>query len=367
MGNERDLLKARGGTLVSSSTSATPGKHSGTEHLPPAAGPPSKSGIWGAYAPVGTACDREPAQIGCFLPADQRARTIPTYQSRVTAAENQYGLAIISVEIDERLKKEPEKSDLFAKLLLKVIGLVTTSAVESAISMAIEHADEAEHVLALVRPILDTSKEGISEKVTAHDGGAARPANVLFLDYLKSQSALVYQRFREDLLAVANDVMFSILFNAFRAELHSEDKYKAEIEGALSRFEASNIGKMGISKNPEATALDSIPNMSDRPTHLDRCAFWVDTPMGPRLAMYTRGHVIPKDADYATDLDKGSVGGGIGTDEASLANADWKFDTYVADEFTGVAISMHTSTWGAPPMHRPFGYEEMLGLGAKAP
>lgn len=368
MGTERDTRMRAPGRAADNAAAPIAGKATETERLTPTAGPPSRSGIWPQIAPTtnvdtgnaypdrGVGCERQPRAANCFLPDGQRQRMVTTYQSRVTAAEGQYGLALASVELDERLKKDPKETDWVTEILLDVIGTLISSSIKKAVHLAMDASPDADHVVEALKPFVGAGKKRVVEHATAA-GAAPRSAAVKLIDHLKNEAALIYERLREDALAaVAGDDELILLFESFRAELHSHDVYKREIEDKLVRYEKSKVGKIGVAKNPDAKPIDDI--VGGRPTHLDRCAFWVDAPGGPRLALYSRGHRIPDGAEYATDLDRGPA---FGTDEEG--DKSWQIEAFVPAEFVSVALAMHESTWGRPPEHRAFGVAEFWKQG----
>lgn len=368
MGTERDSLTRAPGRAADNTATPIAGKATETERLTPAAGTPSRGGIWPRIAPTtnvdtgnaypdrGVGCERQPRAANCFLPDAQRQRIVNTYQSRVTAAEGQYGIALVSVELDERLKKEPKHVDWVSEILLDVIGTLVSSSLKKAVHLAMEASPDADHVVEVLKPLVGAGKKHAVEHATAA-GAAPRSAAVKLIDHLKNEAAQIYQRLREDsLAAVAGDDELILLFESFRAELHSVDVYKREIEDKLARYDKSQVGNMGVAANPASHPIDAI--VGGRATHLDRCAFWVDAPGGPRLALYSRAHRIPDGAEYATDLDRGPV---FGTDED--ADNGWRIESYVPAEFVSVALAMHESTWGRPPEHRAFGVPELWKQG----
>lgn len=355
MGTERDSITRAPGRAADNAAAPIAGKATETERLTPAAGTASKSGVWGQYATSGTACDRPPRAPNCYLPEAQRQRMAGTYQARVNAAQTQYEIALVSVELDERLKKEPKHVDWVAEILLDVIGTVISSSLKKAVHLAMDASPDADHVVEVLKPFVGAGKKHVMDGATAA-GAAPRSAAVRLIDHLKNESAAIYQHLREDVLADVDDDELGRLLESFSAELHSVDVYKRSIEDKLVRYDRSQVGKMGVAKNPAASAIDDI--VGGRPTHLDRCAFWVDAPGGPRLALYNRAHRIPDGAEYATDLDRGPV---FGTDEAG--DKGWEIESYVPLEFASVALAMHETTWGRPPEHRAFGVAEFWKQG----
>lgn len=321
----------------------------------------------------GLGCEgASPGTSGCVLSPQQRARLLPTYQSRVTAAQQQYVAALIELRIEELLKKEPEASEWMLEMMLEIIGhVVITGAMKAlqalkggateAIDQAIQDGsalssalreESSDHLSTAISMAVGLGKKQTTAALehkadpTRPEAGKPKAANVAFLDYLKDQSATIYENLREGAIAGLSDSTFLVLFESFRASNgHTVGVYKEALKGKLDRFKKSEVGQIGVTDNESA--------LSNGPWRWDTRAFWVQTPLGRRLGLYRR--------DYQEIPDTVSEYGGPSRaaspiDKAMMAVEDAKrpfaFWRYVPVEFEGAAVAMHVARWKTDPIVR---------------
>lgn len=351
-----------------------------------------------AVVDQGLGCDNAAqGTAGCVLTAAQRARLLPTYQARVTAAQQQYVAALIELRVDELLKKEPEQSDWVLELMLDIIGDLTLSSAMKAFSMlrggAVDHlAHEVSDAHALAEAMREETTEQVRDAISKAVGigkgkfakGAdkkaeenaegettQKTANLAFIDYLKDESATSYERLRETAPAGLSDTSFLILFESFRAEMgHTVGVYKEALEAKLKRFEGSGVGAMGVTRNKERqedpTAGDILELLG--PENYQTRAFWVVAPNGERrLALFRReakaiDHIINRGdvmtRHQATPLEEAEL-------NVEDAQREYTFMRIVPSEFEGVALSMHAAKFGAEPYeHKSTPKEAFLMGGA---
>jgi hypothetical protein len=367
------------------------GRTSSSSQLPAAEGP-SRGGLWGPYAAGlesstvhyktgsdwgdrGLGCeDTAPGAPACFLDPGQRARIATSYQNRVNAALAAYLAALTQLRVDEVLKKEPEKTEWLLELVLDVIGMVASGTVVKAmralrggaIETVADVTGDAAAVLSAMQGVSDAEvttavstaiSTGRRMRPAVTPGAPARPG-VALLDVLGESASGIYERLREDALAGLSDAELLVLFDSFRASSgHTIAAYKDAIGDKLKRFEGTNVGKLGVTKEREPGAPWAIDHQTK--------AFWVKTPLGRRLALYKRaahtlGDKVPATAGWRDQTPMELVAEKL----RDQLDHPFRFVEYVPDEFTEAAVAMHTARWGEAPLEHAMGYHELAQMGA---
>lgn len=353
--------------LLQPATSAAPapGRTTQVQEAGLKAPDPFKTG--NAYADKGVACETE-GTPGCFLDAPgQRQRIIHLYQLRVTAAQQQYVAALIELRIEELLKKDPEQADWLLSLFVDVISVLVSSTAKKAfqllrggatetiadvigdaakVTAEMQKASEA-HFMSALGVALSAGKKQITKSTAAKSDKTEKAENVGYLDQLKMQSAHTYQHLREGTLAGVGDAGLLALFNSFDSTVgHTVNDYKEALTAQLERFKQSGITKIGLQNNPTFGAGYPAPvaSLDTFMTHETK-AYWVNTPMGKRLALYVRGH---------RSIDT----------PAEIQARPFQFKGYVSQELLGTALGMHLARWQIPPEEHPMGFEETIKMGS---
>lgn len=349
--------------------------------------------IGNQFVDNGAACAQSGATGNCFLNPDQRGRLVDKFGERVLAAEIQYVAALEELRVDELLKKDPEGGSIWLDLILEVIVAVTIPALGRA--MTALRSGTANAVWEYAKTDLQTAgriastlrsdagkasidsfikaavtkgktaasgfvKDHSQAKVEAHD---KKQANVGFLSILTDQAAQIYQDIRENAPAGADDGMLAVLFQAFDAAMgHTKSVYKAEVQAKLARFEKSNVGEIGVMGRDGRGLDDKVPSFaktSSAGVHeqlAETRVFRVNTPIGPRLALYRRDYYeIPKTVSVSETFGTSQRPMSpleIAQAEVENAQRGYTFVRYVPLEFESVALAMHRAQWGSEPLDR---------------
>src|SRR5690606_29898233 len=155
----------------------------------------------------------------------------------------------------------------------------------------------------------------------------AKSSKLAFLDLLGNRAAGVFETLREQAIAGVSDAVLLVMFESFRSVYgHTLGDYKDAIQAQLQRFEQSGVNKIGITQPISGSALDLYARQETK-------VFWVRTPMGLKLGLYTREHrPIPdqvltlKGARKASPIDK------VIMEQRDLASRPFRFVGYVPHE-----------------------------------
>jgi hypothetical protein len=324
-----------------------------------------------ALGDKGLGCrDAPPGTDGCVLTKEQRTTYLSMYLERVGNAKSSFLDALGELQVEELLKKEPERSEWMMELLLDVIGHVAISAVIKAVNASRSrvtrrlvtgaenasniptgmNAESDPHLPAALGMIGGLGKKAATNNEpdpAKRDEGTQKAANMAYLSYLEGRAESIYATLRESVPVGLSDSLFLALFDAFEDGNHTVAVYKRELQGKLKRFEMSGVGKLGVTKNADSHPLDHGPWR-----HETR-AFWVKTPMGRRLGLYQREHrpipdtvMVGSVRRVATPFDK------VAMEMQDFGARSYTFVRYVPVEFEAAAVAMHVAKWHTDPVER---------------
>lgn len=350
---------------------------------------PSTTGI--ALADRGLGCvpvGGGPVIGPCFLEPLQRQFVLNCYHANVAAAHAEYLTAIGGIKVEELIKKEPDQFNLLLEAFLDVITLAIGASVRTALRRLMAGGDDVTAIISdqqrLLNELSTVTDTGIVAVLT---GSAARvrnnvkdepehgratsekTASVSFLDLLSAQAAVRYHHLAVSSPAGMSDAQLLVLYRAFEPwNGHTSGHYTQYLRTKLERFKQSGLSSMGIRPNRNHLRVITGAGGPDADSYWEIAtqAFWVNTPVGRRLALYRRGHVaLPSSVPVgltggsrpATPAEKKEL------EREELEARPFRFFQYVPDEFTQAAVQMHIARWGAEPAEHAFGVREFKALG----
>lgn len=320
----------------------------------------------------------------CFLAPSQRERKANEFQLRVIDAKDAYLHALEELRVDELLKPEPTSSTWILELLLDVIGQVALSSVmrsfEALRSGGVEALEEVTaDAEAAAAELAKTSSKGVETSVkqaittgkklvptATSQAKGKKTENVAFLEGLKNSATLRFQYFREHALAGTTDAQLLVLDAAFAADNgHTIADYKRELSDKLQRFERAHLGKLGIAFNDgEVGVFPAKHRGFGVDAEVETKAFWVELPIGKRLALYHRGHrELPEAGERSCELsvcDRPSARDVEAMRRADLEERPFQFGNFVPADLVETALQMHESRWGEKPSTHAAGPGELM-------
>jgi hypothetical protein len=373
----------------------------------------------GACAAQGTA--------GCFLTVGQRQILVGDMQQRVTAAQGSYRDALNDCRLQQVLKKTDElpwymslmlgaiASGLESAIGVGIKALKASGAAESAIAAATSArtataVDEGAHAVAnsaiheasnagaevatvsdkqletLVASSLDKAKEkaaGALAGATSTDSKetAEKNAALNYIDFLRNESADVFQNLREDAPGTTTDAELLALWRSFDAALHTTDRYRNELNEKIEKYLSSSVSKIGRSSdwNNEPSALG--PRQVEREV---RVAWLVTKGAGKRLVYMDRtfdGWYLERQGNPITSRVTRSAAYDSGENQLSLSqDATWNVNgkdetrsekplqddrvlSFVEPEFEKMAIAKQEKIWLESPATFAEDWDHQVAVG----
>ncbi len=336
-------------------------------------------------APIGDNATHGP----CFLGTEQRRTILANFQGDVHDAYTAYIGALNQVRTDELLKKDIDTSQWMFDVFLDVISFVGISSIKAAIRAGTGATNElAQLATDPQRAIneLSTVTEAQMEKLLTSTQGRGRQINtqkqdaehakanpeklgvIEFLDIVAEDADQRFKNIRKVTPAGASDSELVFLARAYRSG-HTLSDYKAEIEKLVRGFKKVGVSKLGVHQNDalKKDPTQGVRGDQDPESHwqIATAAFWVQTPIGRRLALYQRGYNdVPKRMH--------PLGGGIShattQQEAEqfkkedLRTHPFVFYKFIPKELIDAAVQMHVARWGAKPEEHPMGAAEFQAM-----
>jgi hypothetical protein len=301
----------------------------------------------------------------CYLAPNQRREVVATLQRYVSDARQAYLGALAELRVEQLLKKD--SGSFMFDLLLDVIGLaVMTNAANALKHLRGAPAALAEYgeVTAATMDLQRVSDKRIEliarqavttgKKLVPKPGdptGDPTTGTVAYLDLLRRGAAIEYQQLGQLLPAGTTDIELVILAHSFKAENgHTTADYKKLLSEKLQLFDDSGVGKLGVSWNPHKRGLGIFDF-----DQIDRKLFWVQLPLGKRLAIYKRGHIDQLDGPLGSLLTR------------DAESRPFHFERYVPEDLVDTAVQMHGAKWGEPPGDHLPNEGEWAALAGAAP
>lgn len=350
--------------------------------------PPEKFKTGNAFVDQGTACEQ--GQGVCFLDAGQRSKLTTLYIARVDAALSAYLAALTEVGI-QTIMAEAEKSesewmiDIFVDLVATLTSKSAVGAFKAITAKKAAEVIELEGVGIMIPPA-EVASPGLAhftegtammigkgkaaaapkmKKAVNTEGERKKAAKVSYIDLLKDEVSMQYEKIREDALAGADDAKLCVMFDAMAAKHgHTMGAYKTAINEQLNRFMATRLMDIGTSWNKRGAGALGDPAATKKYggsrtyevyfAHEEEVhAFYIHTAVGRRMALY-RTPAIEEPLPAKTESQR------ISERLRHIAKQQLEFVEMVPKEFESAAAAMHQQRWGYEPVSRPAGPQEQM-------
>ena len=373
----------------------------------------------GACAAQGTA--------GCFLTPGQRQILVGDMQQRVAAAQGAYRDALSDCRLQQVLKKTDELPwymslmlGAIASALESAIGiglkaLKASGAAESAVAsatstraataveeganaVATAGSHEASNAGAEVATISDkqietlvaTSLDKAKEKAAGALAGATstdsketaeKNAALNYIDFLRNESAEVFQELKEGAPGTTTDAELLALWRSFDAALHTTTRYRNEVNEKIEQYLSSSVSKIGRSSDWNSDPSMLGPRQVEREV---RVAWLVTKGAGKRLVYMDRvfdGWYLERQGNPLTSRVTRSAAYDSGENQLSLSqDATWNVNgknetrsekplqddrvlSFVEPEFEKMAIAKQEKIWLESPATFAEDWDHQVAVG----
>lgn len=305
----------------------------------------------------GPVCTGRAGQPGCFWSDDQRGRLIQDFQLNVDHAEQQFGLALERIRLDEIVSK-PDDLNWFLSLALDIVGAhlvaVFTRSIMKAAGPALDAArrsaadavvDAALHGEEVARtwraratemilkvtpqqvaslstaafvPAKNLAKKELAAGISHTPSAAAKSATLAYINQLSRAAAVSFRQYRLDACGHANDAELAVLWTGMSPENHNVDDFQPVLADKIARFKKSGVGEIGT------TTIEYGEGQLRSKTRV----VFVQDIYGSKTAWYEKQH-----QDFEGK-------GRAPTDGPTL-------DRRVPEEFVEAAVQRSEQVWGA--------------------
>jgi hypothetical protein len=382
-------------TLVTTATAASPQPAAGPNGIYAPPGdlwnpakllPPNPVVTGNAVVDHGTGClpvRGAPEHGPCFLDPVQRQLLLNAYQQYVDTAKDEYLDAVNDVKLEELLRTEPQQTEWLFELFLDVLSLGVSSAIKNVVRRLHGASFEPPSLISdqqrVINEVSAMSEASVTalfagffgrQRQSAHAAEATRSADAkrsasgTFFAALKRDASIRFHHLQHTVPAGANDAELLVLLQVMEPSGHTTVLYAEQIRAKLDRFKPSALSKVGVQRN-DVRPIDAIAGNADDVESHFRIAtklFWVNTPVGRRLALYRRGHfdaptrVVPPGRCISQRATPEEV---AALEHQDLQARPFQFYKYVPAEFMSVAMELHHAKWRSEPEEHPLGYAEL--------
>lgn len=328
----------------------------------------------------------------CFLDRESRTAMIEDYKRHVSDAHNAYERALLSIRIDQLVKKDDDLP-WFITLVLEVASAEivrtltrTLTAVKAdqltkltaAGKLGADAAREATagasaayvslslvsdgQLTAMCKGAFDVGKKsalvGLKSEFDReeHDD---RSATLSYLDKLSAVAELAFEELAAKPPGEATDAQLLVLWKAFQPPAHGQEVYKVLLEDKIARYMKSGIRDIGrspetvtvcndsdcIAKETESVMRDTVVvRVKFKSGYADRFAY------AKKEWGYRVSNTLPQERMPETELpmDQDRFHGSQIPVDARLQMQP-SFDRFIEPEFADAAIERHLQVWGKPP------------------
>lgn len=356
------------------------------------------------YVDHGSTCERAPAQDGCELDADARARLEGAVRRLIDDAEKQWRDALRVVQVILRIHKDEELGFL-AMVLIEMVGgrlegFITGAVkalraaglkrIERAVLDAGIHGDALKPFASegILNALTDDNVKGLVKsfvsagKRKARTGGrdalaagarGGREGKISYLDTLQDEGTKHWIAFRELGVANATDLELLAMLDAMNIDNHTSSLYQQSIRDHLGRLDALHLERIGRNddvweggvglQDDDDTAngfrgIGLNPIASD--IRLVRIVY--ASKRTPQLAFQHQERSRPSALDAVLEplpapgtaparpvFGDSPAYGGAPRGRPALGRSPSDQAFYVPREFTAIAIAKHREAWGGDP------------------